>query len=252
MGKIGQGRCPQSSCRSLKKSNITFNLIISKQQNLIFLNSVLSGWLKLLIVVLARKWVVLLTNCKWAVVNSIRIKKWDVWYISNVSTFSHAFPLVLDSNWRDLAETNPGLTLFSVELPWCSFCAEIKVLGMTWNFTENIFGINKKYWRKNQGQGAHTLSTRVGGTPPASWAPWCSTDLNSNSIYSRSGRKKIREKDSSRFTIWSYRQALNSLGRADLESVRGSGEGNPSPSSSSTILHHQFHDAHRRAWVIPS
>ena len=59
--------------------------------------------------------------------------------------------------------------------------------------------------------------------------------------------EKIREKDSSRFTIRSRRQALISLGRADLESVRGSGEGNPSPSSSSTILHHQFHDAHRRA-----
>ena len=43
-----------------------------------FLNSVLSGWLKLLIVVLARKWDVLLTNCKWAVVNSIRIQKWAV------------------------------------------------------------------------------------------------------------------------------------------------------------------------------
>ena len=51
--------------------------------------------------------------------------------------------------------------------------------------------------------------------PPASWAPWCSTDLNSNSIYSRSGRKKIREKDSSHFTIRSRRQALISLGRAD-------------------------------------
>src|SRR3989337_2340298 len=67
---------------------------------------------------------------------------------------------------------------------------------MTQNFTKNIFGIHKKYWQKNQGQGAHTLSTRVGGAPtplgapPASWAPWCSTDLNSNSIYSRSGRKK--------------------------------------------------------------
>ena len=41
----------------------------------ILLNSVLNGWLKLLIIVLARKCVVLLTNCKWAVVNSIRIKK---------------------------------------------------------------------------------------------------------------------------------------------------------------------------------
>ena len=61
------------------------------------------------------------------------------------------------------------------------------------------------------------------------------------------GEKKIREKDSSRFTIRSRRQGLISLGRADLESVWGSGEGNPSPSSSSTFLHHQFHDAHRRA-----
>ena len=61
------------------------------------------------------------------------------------------------------------------------------------------------------------------------------------------GEKKIREKVSSRFTTRSRRQALISLGRADLESVRGSGEGDSSPSSSSTILHHQFHDAHRRA-----
>ena len=35
----------------------------------ILLNSILNGWLK---------WVVLLTNCKWAVVNSIRIQKWAV------------------------------------------------------------------------------------------------------------------------------------------------------------------------------
>ena len=44
----------------------------------ILLNSVFNGWLKLLIVVLARKWVVLLTNCKWAIVNTIRIQKWAV------------------------------------------------------------------------------------------------------------------------------------------------------------------------------
>ena len=48
----------------------------------------------------------------------------------------------------------------------------------------------------------------------------------------RLGEKKIREKVSSRFTTRSHRQALISLGRADLESVRGSGEGNSSPSSS--------------------
>ena len=61
------------------------------------------------------------------------------------------------------------------------------------------------------------------------------------------GEKKIGEKKSSRFTIRSRRQALKPVGRADLESVRGSGEADSSPSSSSTILHHQFHDAHRRA-----
>ena len=33
------------------------------------------------------------------------------------------------------------------------------------------------------------------------------------------GEKKIRQKDSSRFTIRSRRQALKPLGRADLESV---------------------------------
>ena len=65
--------------------------------------------------------------------------------------------------------------------------------------------------------------------------------------YIRVRGEKIKEKDSSRFTIRSHHQALKPLGRADLESVRGSGEGDSSPSSSSTILHHQFHDAHRRA-----
>ena len=44
----------------------------------ILLNSALNVWLKLLIVALARKWVVLLTNCKLAVVNSIKIQKWVV------------------------------------------------------------------------------------------------------------------------------------------------------------------------------
>ena len=45
------------------------------------------------------------------------------------------------------------------------------------NFTEARFGIYKKYWRKNQPEGAHTLATRVGACPtpwarpPVSWAP---------------------------------------------------------------------------------
>ena len=40
----------------------------------ILLNSVLNGWLKLLIVVLARKWDVLLINCKWVVVIQLEFK----------------------------------------------------------------------------------------------------------------------------------------------------------------------------------
>ena len=45
-------------------------------------------------------------------------------------------------------------------------------LQKSWNFTEVIFGINKKYRQKNPLEGVHTLATRVGGAPPASWAPW--------------------------------------------------------------------------------
>ena len=112
---------------------------------------------------------------------------------------------------------------------------------------EEYFGKYKKYWRKNQGQGAHTLSTRVGGAPPASWALLELHRPQLQLYIFVFGEKKIREKDSSRFMIRSRRQALKPLGRADLESVRGSGEGDLTLSSSSTILHHQFHDAHRRA-----
>ena len=56
----------------------------------------------------------------------------ETWYVSIASTFPNTFTLVLDSNLHDLNGTNPGLTLFSAELPWCYFCAEINVPGMTW------------------------------------------------------------------------------------------------------------------------
>ena len=38
-------------------------------------------------------------------------------------------------------------------------------LQKSWNFTEAIFGINKKYWWKNQPEGGHPPSTRVEGAP---------------------------------------------------------------------------------------
>ena len=84
------------------------------------------------------------------------------WYVSVVSTFPNTFALVLDSNLHDLNGTNPDWRCFQQNCHGAIFCAEIKVLGMTWNFTENIFGIYKNYWRKNQDQGAHSPSMRVG------------------------------------------------------------------------------------------
>ena len=99
-----------------------------------------------------------------------------VWYVSNVSTFPNAFPLVLDSNLHDLNETNPGLTLFSAELPWCCFCAEIKVLGMEQNIARNFYIIYKNYgsqdlpergpWVGTTHQGAPPLLARPGGLSP--------------------------------------------------------------------------------------
>ena len=114
--------------------------------------------------------------------------------------------------------------LFSTKLPWYYFCVEIKVLGMTWKSTETCFGINEKYWRKNQDQGAHTRSTRVGARLPPGRAPCLVGPLELHrpqlQLYIFTfGEKKIKEKDSSCFTIRSRRQALVSLGRADLESV---------------------------------
>ena len=132
------------------------------------------------------------------------------------------------------------------------YVQKIKVFGTTRNSMEYL-RINNKKSAKDEDQGAHTLSTRVGGVPlppgraPLPRGPLVALRRQLQLHILAFGEKKIREKKSSRFTIRSRRQALKPLGRADLESVRGSGEGDLSPSSSSTILHHQFHDAHRRA-----
>ena len=104
----------------------------------------------------------------------------------------------------------------------------------------------RKIPAKDESQGAHHLFMRVGACPPTSWAPVASPTPTPPPYIEFQG-EKIKEKKSSRFMIRRCRQTLKPLGRADLESVRGSGEGNAAPSSSSTILHHQFHDAHRRA-----
>ena len=117
---------------------------------------------------------------------------------------------------------------------------------------ERMFGNNNKILAKDQDHGAHTLATSWGARLPPGHAPYLVAPLEllrpQLQLYIFAcGEKKIGEQDSPRFTIRSRRQALKPLGRADLESVRGFGDGDSSPSSSSTILHHQFHDAQRRA-----
>ena len=83
----------------------------------------------------------------------------------------------------------------------------------------NFYRINKKYQSKDEDQGAHTLSTRVG--PPLGRAPYLVGPLETSRLQLQLyifafGEKKIGEKNSSRFTIRSRRQALKPLGRADL------------------------------------
>ena len=130
------------------------------------------------------------------------------------------------------------------------FCAEIKVLGLTWKFTKKVFGINKKYWRKNLPERAHDYATSLRALPRARRlacgvreAPPTLFPL----LYIPIRRYRIREKISSCCTIQSLCQLLFFLGRADLESDLGSGEGKSTPSSSPTILHPQFHDILHRS-----
>ena len=55
--------------------------------------------------------------------------------------------------------------------------------------------------------------------------------------------EKIKREVFVEFSIRRRRHLLFFIWRADLEFVLGSGEGKSSPSSSSTFLHRQFHDA---------
>ena len=134
----------------------------------------------------------------------------------------------------------------------CCFCAEIKVLGMTWKFMRIFCGIYKKYWRKNYLEGWSQEPTSPGGTSPPGRA-WQACEAlvapppPTPALFSLFRPEKIREKSSSRFSTHSCRHHLFFLWRADLESVLCSGEGKSSPSLSPTFLHRQFQDALHRS-----
>ena len=55
--------------------------------------------------------------------------------------------------------------LFSKELPSCSFCAEIKVLGLERNFVENFYAIKEKYWSQEPLEVGPWVSTTHQGAP---------------------------------------------------------------------------------------
>ena len=65
--------------------------------------------------------------------------------------------------WMELTRTD---VVFSRITMMLFYVQKTKVLGMTWNSTEYLTINNKKILTKDEDQGAHTLSTRVGGTPP--------------------------------------------------------------------------------------
>ena len=88
----------------------------------------------------------------------------------------------------------------------------------------------------------HPLQVRPGGLSP----PGGPTDPETNAIKSHISRKEIREKELPPSMRWSRRHLLFFIGRPDLESVWGFGEGYLRSSSSPTLLHRQFHDALHR------
>ena len=92
--------------------------------------------------------------------------------IDTLETYSHAFPLVLDSNLHDLNEANPELKLFSAELPWCCFCAKIKVLGMERNFARIFYINNKNFWSQDPPERGPWVGTTHQGAPGPPGAPW--------------------------------------------------------------------------------
>ena len=123
----------------------------------------------------------------------------------------------------------------------------LKIYGeFFWNNMKNTCAkIHRRGWAS--GPQAHRPRPPPWPRLAGLWGPRGSAAPNLSSIYSLSPGKKSREKISSRFTIRRRRHLLFFIWRADLESVLGSGEGKSSPSSSSTFLHLQFHDALHRS-----
>ena len=129
-------------------------------------------------------------------------------------------------------------------------------LQKSWNFTEDVFQIYKKYWAKEIHQGGHTVPTRV-GAPPLGRAPLPRGPPGGPPTPTPTPYIGFRGEKNQREEIIAFYDTepppSPNLSREGWSGVRsGLRRGGFVLSSSSTILHHQFHDAHRHAWVIPS
>ena len=159
---------------------------------------------------------------------------------------THHRPASLRCNYSYTAVSIMELVM---EKGWC---------GLEPNFARIFFTIKENFWSQEPPEGGTWVGTTHQGMPPSPgtprwvfptwWPRWWPPWYYKFTLF----QKQIREKELSRSTRRSRRQALFFLGRADLESVWGSGEGDLHSSSSPILLHRQFHDAPHREWVIPS
>ena len=151
----------------------------------------------------------------------------------------------------DLNETNPGLTLFSAELPCCCFCAEIKVLGMEQNFARNFYIINKNIWSQDLPERGTWVGTTHQGAPPLLACPGGlsppggTANPETNVIKSYFSRKKTGKKN--------YRDPQDG---ATVTSCSSSGGQiwSPcwAPENGISVLHHPQHHSIANSIMLPT
>ena len=118
---------------------------------------------------------------------------------------------------------------------------------------EDFSRIKEKYLRKDPPEGACQWATspQVAATHYGRAMQACGAHVAPpppiSALYLLFRLEKNQREGFIAFCDRRCRHILFFIWRADLESVSGSGEGKSSPSSSSTFLHRQFHDALHRS-----
>ena len=115
--------------------------------------------------------------------------------------------------WLELTRTD---AVFSRTAMVLFYVQKIKILGISWNSTEHLRKTIKnpcQRWRLGGPHPVHEGRGRPPGCAPYLMGPLVALRRQVQLHILAFGEKKIREKKSSCFTIWSRRQALISLGR---------------------------------------